>query len=194
MKRPSSRRPGGFTLVELMVASGIGLVVAAILFSGVIGAQRCFSAASASAMAKCEQSRFSDFMSLDLRRALSVTPGTDGVTIMTLTIPDYYDTTGQPRTPTIVKYVATYGDPTKPVTIIYTKSGSSVFRKVGAAAPVEIAAGVDSFQVSLQDLGKVVKTQVTFTPQFRQTPTAATRAATTLYSSILLRNKRTPSS
>jgi hypothetical protein len=142
-------------------------------------------------MAKCEQSRFSDYMALDLRRALSVTPGADGVTIMTLTIPDYYDSTGQARTPTIIKYVASYGDPTKPVTIVYTKTGSSVFRQVGTAAPVEIAAGVDSFQVSLQDLGKVVKTQVTFTPQFRQTPTAATRAATTLYSSILLRNKRT---
>jgi hypothetical protein len=164
-------------------------MVSAILFSGIISAQRCFAASRASAIAKCEQARFSDYMSLDLRRAVSVTPGT-GDTIMTVKIPDYYDANGLPRTPTIIKYVAAYGDPTKPVTILYTKNGSSVFRQVGTATPVEIAAGVNSFQVSVQDLGRVVKTQVTFAPQFRKTPTAATRAATTLYSSILLRNQK----
>jgi hypothetical protein len=109
---------------------------------------------------------------------------------MTVKIPDYYDSEGKPRTPTITKYVSGYGDPTKPVTIVYTKNGSSVMRQVGTATPVEIAAGVDSFQVSVQDLGKVVKTQVSFTPQFRKIPTTATRTATTLYSSILLRNQR----
>ena len=190
MKPLSLQHAKGFTLVEMLIATAITTIVTAILFSGVISAQRCFSATRASAIAKCEQARFSDFMSLDLRRALSVTPGSGEPTIMTLTIPDYYDADGQPRTPTIQKYVGVYGDPTKPVTIAYTKEGSSVYRQVGDAAPVEIAAGVDSIQVSVQDLGKVVKTQVSFLPLFRSTPNAGARAANTLYSSILLRNQR----
>ena len=184
----SSSKAGGFTLVELILASAISTVISAILFSGLMSAQRCFAATRASAIAKCEEARFSDYLSLDLRRALSVTPGTDGVTVVKITIPDYYDALGKPRTPTITKYVATYGDPTKPVTILYTKNGSSVYRQVGTQAPVEIVAGVDSIDVALDKAGKVVKTQVSFTPQFRKTPTAGTRAATTLYSTILLRN------
>ena len=184
----SMSKAGAFTLVETLIATAISAAVSAMLFSGLVGAQRCFAATKASAIAKCEQARFSDYMSLDLRRALSVTPGTDGVTIMKLTIPDFYDAAGKPRTPVITKYAAVYGDPTKPVPIVYTKDGSSIIRQVGTQAPVVIATGVDSIEVSLAKFGKVVKTQVSFAPQFRKTPTAATRAGTTLYSSILLRN------
>jgi prepilin-type N-terminal cleavage/methylation domain-containing protein len=192
MNRPSFPKPDGFTLVEVMVAGAIGAVVTAILFSGIVSAQRCFAATTASATAKCEQARFSDYMSLDLRRALTVVTGTDGVTILTVTIPDYYDAAGVPRSPTITKYVASYGDPTKPVTIVYTKKGSSVFRQVGAKPPVEIAAGVESLQVAVAASGKVAKTQVNFVPQFSKSSTAAKRAANTLYSTILLRSQKLP--
>ena len=106
-------------------------------------------------------------------------------------IPDYYDANGLPRTPTIINYVASYGNPTEPVTVVYRKVGSSIYRQENSETPREIAANVEDFQIPKPiDLGKVVKTQVTFAPRFQRTATAAARTATTVYNMTLLRNKR----
>ena len=182
-------RTSGLTVIEILVAASVGTMAMAALFSGVIAIQRCFVSAEDYAVAKTDQARLSDYLAMDLRRALTVTAGT-GQTILTVQIPDYYDSVGAPRTPTITKFVANYGDPTKPVTVVYRKVGSSIYREENGANAEMVAVNVDDFQLSVQDLGKVVKTQVNFAPRFQRTPTAAARAATTVFNTTLLRNTR----
>ena len=190
MKNAFFMGSSGFTLLELLVSASIGALALAAVLSGAIAMQRCFVGVEDFALAKTDQARLSDFIALDLRRALTVTAGSDNTTIMTVQIPDYYDASGQPGTPTITKYVANYGDPAKPVTVVYRKSGTSIFRQENNGTPQEIAANVEDFQLTVQDLGKVVKTQVTFAPRFQRAATAAGRTATTVFSTTLLRNKR----
>jgi prepilin-type N-terminal cleavage/methylation domain-containing protein len=190
-KRIYSSLPG-FTLIEILVALVISGFALAAVFSGAISIQRCFIAGQEFAEDKKNQSRLSDFLSLDLRRALTVTRGTGNI-LLTVTIPDFYDEFGKPRMPTIVKYVAQYGDPTKPVTITYERSGSSIYRREGTAPAVEIATGVADFNLDVEDLEKCVKTHVTFTPHFNRanTDSTAAHAGTALHNTIYLRNKRT---
>lgn len=191
MTRTLRSRASAFTLVELLIATAAAGLLMSAVFSGAMSMQRCFVAAEDFALAKTDQARLSDFLALDLRRALAVTAGTDGRTILTLQMPDYYDAAGRPRTPTITRYVANYGDPARPVTVVYRKIASSICRQEDAGVQREIAANVEDFHLSVEDLGKVVKTQVSFIPRFRRTMTLAPREATTVFSTTLLRNKRT---
>lgn len=189
MKQLARESVRALTLLETLIASTIGAVALAAVASGSISMQRCAAAAEDFAIAKTDQARLSDYMALDLRRALRLTAGTDGVTIMTLQIPDYYDADGQPRTATITNYEAHYGNPAAPVTVVYRKVGSWISRQQGNGTALRIAENVEDFQVSVQDLGKVVKTEVTFLPRFSRS-TAAARKATAVFATTLLRNKR----
>ena len=190
MKRGQPLASGGFTLVEMLVTTAVTTIILAALISSAIAMQRCFAAGDDYATGKCDQMRLSDYLALDLRRALTVTPGSDGVTLLTATIPDFYDTAGQPRVPTVTNNVVNYGSASAPVTVIYTKSGASILRKEGAKAAVEIAQNVTDFQLTVQDLDKVVKTQITFAPQFSRPSGPEARLATTVFNTTLLRNKR----
>lgn len=181
----------GFTLIELLITTAVIMMISAALLSAAVSLQRCYAAGNDFMIAKCDQLRLSDYLALDLRRALTVTTGTNG-TIVTVAIPNYYDTSGQPRTPALapgqtVNYGAS-GNTT--VNVVYTKNGSSIFRQEGANTPAEIAANVSDFQVTVQDLEKVVKTQITFAPQFSRPSGPDARKATTVYNTTLLRNKR----
>ena len=190
MKMFRHSRIGGFTLVEVLMSIGIGGFAVAALFTGSVTMQRCFAAVEDYAFATTDQARLSDYLALDLRRATSLTLGTDGVTILTLKIPDYYDASGVPRTPTITKYQASYGTPGSYVTVVYKKVGTSIVRKEGTKADVEIAVNVSDFELKLQDLGKVVKTQITFVPRFQRKLPVAARPETAVFTTTLLRNKR----
>ena len=190
MKTRVLNRAAAFSLIEVLIGVSIGTMALAAVVSGSIAIQRCFVAAEDFATGKTDQARLVDYLALDLRRAHSVTIGNDGTTIMTVKIPDYYDAAGKPRDPTITNYVASYGDPAKPVTIVYRKVGSSIFRQENAKPAREIAANVQDFKPLLQDLGKVVKTEVTFAPRFQRNATDAARTATSVYNTTLLRNKR----
>ena len=180
---------GAFTLIELLISTAVTSIIVAALFSGAVAMQKCFAAAEDFSNAKCEQMRVTDYLALDLRRALSVTPGTGG-TILVATIPDYYEANGAPRVPSIAGRVVNYGNAASPATVTYTKSGSSIYRQETGGPNVEIASGVSDFQVTVQDLEKVVKTRISFAPKFQQTGTADARLATTVYNTTLLRNKR----
>ena len=190
MKTRSIRARSAFTLIEVLIATTLGTFAMAAVVSGAYAIQRCFVAAEDFARGKADQIRLSDFLALDLRRAITITPGSDGITLITLKIPNYYDNSGQPRTPTITNYVASYGDPAVPVTVVYKKQNGSIYRSENNGTQREIAASVEDFQLSVQDLGKVVKTQVTFLPTFRRKANLDSRAATTVFNTTLLRNKR----
>jgi prepilin-type N-terminal cleavage/methylation domain-containing protein len=189
MKRSTFHSRPGFTLVEMLMAAAVGGLIMAVVFSGAISMQRCFVAGKEFAEDKTNQSRLSDYVSLDLRRALTVKKGT-GNTLLTVTIPDYYDETGAPRMPTIIRYAAEYGNPANPVTVTYERSGDSIYRREAAAPAVKIATDVEDFQILVQDVERVAKTQVTFVPRFSHVGTTNTSARTTLHNTIYLRNQR----
>lgn len=193
MKLIHTRHSSAISLPELLIASVVGGLAILILFSGAMSMQRCFIASQDLSSAKKEQTRLSDYLAMDLRRSFTVTKGTDGQTVVTLTMPDYYDSEGKPRTPTITKYVHTYGDVNTPMTVIYTKKGSVVYRKENSSDPVQIAADVADFQLNIDDGGQVVQTQVSFQPKFKHDSSVEDKSAqkaTTLYSTVVLRNKR----
>lgn len=190
MKTLAARSARAFTLTEVLIASAVGAVALGAVTTGAVSMQRCAAAAEDFAVAKSDQARLSDYLALDLRRALAVTAGSDGTTLLTVKIPDYYDATGSARTPTITNYVVNYGNATTPMTVVYRKTGSSIFRQENNSAAREIAQNVEDFQLTVQDLGKVVKTQVTFLPRFSRVASAANRTATTVYGTTLLRNTR----
>jgi len=63
----------GFTLVELLIATGISGVIGAALLTGSVIMQKSFAASRHHIDAQAEQLRLIDYMGLDLRRALKVT-------------------------------------------------------------------------------------------------------------------------
>lgn len=186
-----------FTLHEILVSAAILSLICAALFSGAVSLHRSLTAAEQFAAAKSDQARLSDYLAMDLRRALKVESGTDGTTIATITIPDYYDPQSSvpaARTPHIVNSEVQYGDSSTPgeevATVVYRKLGSSIFRKEHDLPEREIAANVDDFKITLRDLGKVVNTEITFQPRFSTKATAEARTASTVYNTTLLRNTR----
>jgi type II secretory pathway component PulJ len=191
-----SHRRSAFTLTELMISAAIGVLAIAAAFSGAISLQRCLIAGEEFGADKTEQTRLSDYLARDLRRAQTI-QGPVGNVILTLTLPGYYDADGNPITPKVVKtadstYAATY-DPT-PVTVVYRKFNSTITRTENANTPVVIATNVADFECPVDNIGadKFVHTRITFAPSFQHkgTSTTAGRTATTVYNTIHLRNKR----
>jgi len=181
----------GFTIAEALIAVVIGGLALAAMFSGVMTLQRCLASGEEFAADKREQTRVSDYLAMDLRRAVTATPG-DGLSnvILTLTIPDYYDNAGKPVTPSITKYTASYGAGT--VQVVYRKLGTTITREEDGEAPVVIAKNVEDFQCPPQEKigSKMMKTKVTFLPHFKRNAASgdAERQATTVYNLVKLRN------
>ena len=63
---------GAFTLVEIMVAAGSGLLLLAVVASASIAVQRSISATSRSATSMINENRLLDYVAQDLRRAVRV--------------------------------------------------------------------------------------------------------------------------
>ena len=99
----------GVTIVELLISSAITAVLASVLAVGLFMTQKSFLAAQHYAKSQCAQLRILDYIALDLRRSLSVTPRSDGG--LDLTIPDYYVSSNPKeaaaRNPTIDDYLST---------------------------------------------------------------------------------------
>ena len=181
----------GFTIAEAVIAVAVGGLALAAMFSGAMTLQRCLIAGEEFAADKREQTRVSDYLAMDLRRATAATPG-DGVNgvILTLSIPDYYDNAGNPVTPAITKYTASYGAGT--VQVVYRKTGTTITREEDGEAPVVIAKNVEDFQCPAPEKigAKGMKTKVTFLPHFQRSGTSgdAQRQASTIYNWVKMRN------
>ena len=78
-------RQAGWTLAELMVAMAIASIMMAGLITGSITIQRSFMASRHHIDAQAQQMRLMDYMTLDLRRALTVDAGNG---VLTLTVRD----------------------------------------------------------------------------------------------------------
>ena len=185
----SRRRRSAFAASELMIALALFSTLSAGLFMGFISLQRSFTATSDFAVNHADQMRISDYLALDLRRAVAVTAAQNDTTI---SIPVYYDASGVPQTPTLDgKGGVNYGAAGSSIQIHYYLSGGTIYRQQGAGSPVALAENVQDFVFNVTDSAKVVSTRITFSPIFKSGgASAAVTAATAFYNTTLLRNSR----
>jgi prepilin-type N-terminal cleavage/methylation domain-containing protein len=186
---------GGFTLVEVMISSAIFSAVSLGVLMGFTSLERNFSATTDFATKHSDEMRISDYLALDLRRALSVQAVTNNTTIF---IPRYYDGFGQPQMPTLDGHGDVYyGASGSSVRIRYYLSGGAIYREQVdwplSGSPlyttIPVAENVKDFIFSVTDLGKVITTRITFNPSFRSGGASGdATTATAFYNTTLLRN------
>jgi hypothetical protein len=202
MMRLTRIRTTAFTLTEVMISSAIFSAISLGLLMGFTSLERSFSATTDFATNHSDQMRISDYLALDLRRALSVHTTQNDTTI---NIPAYYDNSGNPQTPTLPTAGSTpaggssptpspgpdvcYGTCGGSVTIHYYLAGSTIYRQQDSQTPIPIAENVKDFVFSVTDLGKVMTTKITFNPIFKSSGASADATeGTAFYNTTLLRN------
>jgi type II secretory pathway component PulJ len=215
--RLSRKFASGFTLVETVVAVGIGTLILAALTVASVALQRSFMAIEDYAKGQNDQMRISDYLSLDMRRAYSI-----GITgdsshpplTVTLSVPNFYQSADTPYDPhiapitgwlfkkhhhnkhqdIILNQVVNYGPvndsaPTLTVTYVFDNSAYTLTRNVNGVATT-IATDVKDFNVSISDLDETAQTQITFNPRFRTLTSSAATQGTTYFQTTLTRNTR----
>jgi len=189
--RIGGQRDGGYALSELIISSGIFLSVSLGLLMGFTSLERNYAATSDFSLNHADEMRISDFMALDLRRAIAVQAAQNDTTIY---IPAYYDQNWNPQTPSLDgQGGVTYGPSgATSVRIHYYLMAGSIYRQQDNAAPTPLAVNVQDFTFNVTDAGKVVTTRITFRPTFRSSGASSdATTATAFYNTTLLRNSRT---
>src|SRR3954471_1693466 len=87
-------RTAGFLLSEMMISTILFAAISMGLLLGFTALERNYTATSDFALNHADQMRISDYLALDLRRALSIQAVRNDTTI---SIPDYYDSAGNAR-------------------------------------------------------------------------------------------------
>jgi type II secretory pathway component PulJ len=189
VKAMLSRR-SGFLLPEMVIALSVFSAISLALMMGFISLERNFAATTDFATNHTDAVRISDYLALDLRRALSVQTWQNNAVI---TIPPYYDADGQPQTPQLDGAGGVYyGTSGSSVQIHYYLSDGTIYRQQDAQTPQAIAENVSDFVFDVTDLGKVATTRITFKPMFRSSgPSQFAIDATAVNDTVLLRNTRT---
>jgi type II secretory pathway component PulJ len=179
----------GFGLAELMFSTIIFAAISLGLILGFIALERNYAATTDFATNHADEMRISDYLALDLRRALAVQAGHNDTQIW---IPRFYGTDGLPQTPTLDgDGNVFYGAAGSRVQIHYYLSGGTIYRQQDTATPTALAVNVQDFIFDITDAGKVVSTRITFNPTFRGgVASADATAATAFYNITLLRNAR----
>ncbi|MGZ8939976.1 MAG: hypothetical protein ACXW32_12255 [Limisphaerales bacterium] len=175
-----------------MISTAIFSTTSAALLLGFVSLKRNYAATTDFAINHGDQMRISDYLALDFRRAVKVDPPTrNNVTIY---IPCYYDSTPSRNVQTPVldgKGGVYYGAVNTSVPVHYYLLDGAIYRKEGTAAAVALASDVKDFVFDTSDLGKVIKTSITFKPTFRSgVASEATANATAFHNTTLLRNNR----
>jgi Tfp pilus assembly protein PilW len=207
MKLTRSNKKHGFTLAELMIATGTGGLVLAAIMASSIGLQKTLNAIDNYFATQMQQIRIIDYLNRDVKRGLIVTTSAD-LQSVTVTVPSYIiqagdpealvnsSLVGAPRTPTI-SYSSTsgpqvnYGASTS--TVVYSISGMSILRTENGTVTM-VASSTDQLVPQTTDVElantEYTSTTVTFLPIFTSGNLAAERNGTTLFSTAYLRNKR----
>jgi len=181
-----------FTLVEMMMTVGCGSLMLAAVTTAGVALQRSFAAVEGYSVAEGDQLRVLDYIAMDCRRALSASVANN---TLTLTVPVYYDSNSDPKTPALTNGALSYG--TGSVTIAYSRSGSNFNRRIVVSdsggtttsdTTAAIATNVASFTVSPQDLTSSVSCSITFSPRFTYLPGPGPISGTTVYCNTFLRN------
>jgi prepilin-type N-terminal cleavage/methylation domain-containing protein len=182
----------GFTLTELLVASGLSALLLAGLLTGALALQRGYAAAQHQILCQEDEMRVIDYITRDLRRATGVTISNQN-RMLTLTLPDQVDLAADAlRLPSIVNGVVQYGN--TPATVSYYVSGTAFVRKENG---VETSLstnrfGLEDFSVVNDTPGStpaLVRFTVSFVQNFSRTGGVDSRAATRCSSVVRLRNK-----
>src|SRR5438309_8258850 len=92
----------GMTLIEMLIAAGVLMMIGMGLVMGLAALRRNFNSTADYATNHADEMRISDYIARDLRSATAVsTTGTGSATRVALTLPNFYDSTGNPRLPTV---------------------------------------------------------------------------------------------
>ena len=189
--RVDAQRDGGYALSELLISSSIFLAISLGLLMGFTSLERNYAATSDFSLNHADEMRISDYMALDLRRAIAVQAAENDTTIY---IPAYYDQSGNPQTPALDGQGGVSYGPSgnTSVQIHYYLLAGSIYRQQGSASPTPLAVNVQDFTFNVTDAGKVVTTRITFKPTFRSSGASSdATTATAFYNTTLLRNSRT---
>jgi len=180
----------GFAISELIVSTSIFCSISLGLLMGFTSLERNYVATSDFSVNHADEMRISDYMALDLRRAVSVQAAKNDTTIY---IPAYYDQTGNPQTPALDGQGGVfYGASGSSVKVHYYLMAGTIYRQQDNAPALPLAVNVQDFTFDVTDAGKVVTTQITFNPTFNSGgASAAATTATAFYNTTLLRNSRT---
>ena len=178
-----------FLLSEVMISTLIFSAISMGLLMGFTALERNYSATTDFSLNHADEMRISDYLALDLRRALSVEAARNDTTIY---IPNYYDESGNPREPALDgKGGVYYGAADSSVKIHYYLSGGTIFRQQDSGRAIAIAVNVQDFVFDVTDAGKVVSTRIIFNPTFTSGRASAdATAATAFFNTTLLRNTR----
>ena len=189
-REKNSLRKAGFTLPEFMVGSTIFLAVSLGLLMGFVALERNYAATTGFAINHADEMRISDYMALDLRRALAVNAAQNDTTIL---IPSYYGADGNAQTPHLDGSGGVfYGESGSSVRIHYYLTDGTIYRQQDGGNPVPLAENVHDFNFNVTDAGKVVTTRITFRPNFQAGGGSnLSMEATAFYNTTLLRNART---
>ena len=192
MNLSTGRLASGLTLVEMLMTMASSSIVLAALIIGGVALQRSFAAMEGYSIAQGDQLRVSDYISLDVRRAL--TASVDNNNALTVIIPNYYDANNDNPKWSNAHALAPSFDANGAIqygggtTIIkYYRLASNFIREVNGTANI-IARNVSAFTVSPQDLTSSVSCSITFAPTFTYLPGPGPVSGTTVYSNTFLRN------
>jgi Tfp pilus assembly protein PilW len=185
------RTSAGFTLTELLVASGLSTLLLAGLLVGALSLQRGYAAAQHQILCQEDEMRVIDYITRDLRRATGVTISNQN-RLLTVTLPDQVDlAAGTLRLPSIVAGVVQYGN--TPATVSYYVSGTAFVRKEnGVETSISTNRfGLEDFSVVNDTPGTspaLVRFTCSFVQKFSRTGGVDSRAATRCSSVVRLRN------
>ena len=184
------QRCRGFLLTEMAVSTGVFSAVSLALLMGFTSLERSYTATSDFATNHGDEMRISDYLAQDLRRATSLDAGHNTTTLY---IPNYYDNSGNPRTPTLDGHGGViYGPAGSSVQVHYYLSGTKIYRQQDGGSAVALADNVADFVFDVTDLGKVVTTRITFKPIYKSGGASSDAiTATAFYNTTLMRNNRT---
>lgn len=206
MKLTPPRTRNGFTLTELMIATGTGGAVLAAIMASSIALQKTLNAIDNYFATQMQQIRIIDYLNRDVKRGLAVTTSVD-LQSVTVTLPSYIiqagdpeaianpSLVGTPRTPTVSRVSGgmqvNYGSSTS--NVVYSVSGLSILRTENGRVTM-VASSTDQLVPQTTDVEQAnteyTRTSVTFLPIFTSGNLATERNGTTLFSTSYLRNKR----
>ena len=188
--RRVSENQSGYALVELIVSSMIFCSISLGLLMGFTALERNYAATTDFTQNHADEMRISDYMAMDLRRAIAVQAARNDTTIY---IPTYYDATGTPQTPTLDgEGGVIYGASGSSVMVHYYLMAGTIYRQQANNPALPLAVNVQDFVFDVTDAGKVVTTHITFNPTFNSAgASSAATTATAFYNTTLLRNSRT---
>lgn len=212
----SSANVRAFTLVEMMLSVPVGIALLGSLALAATALQTTFNATDEYYKSTGDQMRVLDFISLDMRRAVSgsVSNNTQTLTLNLLDYIDYSVDPPRPRTATIgVSGTVTYGASGTPPTVVYTVTGSSPNQTItrtytppsGPATTTTLSAPADyefscfdpnnagstaNFSFGGAGQPALITAKITFKPKYNRLSLGSSRAGTTASMTMLLRNHK----